>query len=55
MVSHIEGCVEHALREDAAGIFSKSSREQPARTLKVVAQENLKPAAKKLRSTQKAK
>jgi DNA-binding GntR family transcriptional regulator len=40
MVSHIQGCVEHALNEDAAGIFNKPSREQPLlRSLKVVAQE----------------
>jgi DNA-binding GntR family transcriptional regulator len=40
MVSHIQGCVEHALNEDAAGIFNKPSREQPlVRSLKVVAQE----------------
>jgi DNA-binding GntR family transcriptional regulator len=45
MVSHIQGCVEHALNEDAAGIFSKPSREQPlVRSLKVVAQETLSPA-----------
>jgi DNA-binding GntR family transcriptional regulator len=45
MVSHIQGCVEHALKEDAAGIFSKSPRGQPGgRTLKVVAPETATPA-----------
>jgi hypothetical protein len=40
MVSHIQGCVEHALKEDAAGIFSKSPRGAPVvRALKVVAPE----------------
>ena len=38
MVSHIQGCVEHALKEDAAGIFNKPSRDpSPVRSLKVIA------------------
>jgi hypothetical protein len=42
MVLHIQGCVEHALKEDAAGIFNKPSR-QPSlvRALNVVAAETL--------------
>lgn len=40
MVLHIQGCVKHALKEDAAGIFHKPSR-QPSliRALQVVAAE----------------
>jgi hypothetical protein len=40
MVLHIQGCVKHALKEDAAGIFNKPSR-QPSliRALQVVAAE----------------
>jgi hypothetical protein len=30
MVSHIQGCVEHALKEDNAGVFGASP--QPAKT-----------------------
>lgn len=33
MVSHIQGCVDHALREDHAGIFSGSSQVTSARTV----------------------
>jgi DNA-binding GntR family transcriptional regulator len=56
MVSHIQGCVDHALKEDALGIFSKPSRRQPApRSLKVVAEAAPAAAAKKQRSVQKAK
>ena len=51
LVSHIEGCVEHALREDAAGIFKKPSRETPvSRTLKVVSPEASVASAKKPRT-----
>ena len=51
MVSHIQGCVEHALKEDAAGIFSKSPRGAPAvRALKVVAPETATPAPSTTRS-----
>jgi hypothetical protein len=55
MVSHIQGCVEHALKEDAAGIFNKPSREQSSvRVLKVVAAEAPSAAlAKKPRSKSK--
>jgi DNA-binding GntR family transcriptional regulator len=50
MVSHIEGCVEHALREDAAGVFNPVLRERPAfRSLKVVRQD-ASVAAKKQRA-----
>jgi DNA-binding GntR family transcriptional regulator len=48
MVLHIQGCVEHALKEDAAGIFNKPSREATVRPLKVAAPET--PAPRKLRS-----
>jgi DNA-binding GntR family transcriptional regulator len=30
MVSHIRGCVEHALKEDNAGLFGTSAKSQPA-------------------------
>ncbi len=53
MVSHIQGCVDHALKEDAAGVFGKSARGlQVVRTLKVVPPETpVAPvAAKKPRS-----
>jgi hypothetical protein len=30
MVGHIRGCVDHALKDDAAGVFRKFSRNQPA-------------------------
>jgi DNA-binding GntR family transcriptional regulator len=43
MISHIQGCVDHALREDHAGLFSGSSK-QPA--LKVAAS---RPATRKAR------
>jgi DNA-binding FadR family transcriptional regulator len=33
MLSHIRGCVDHALREDHAGIFSGASQATPAKTL----------------------
>jgi len=53
MVLHIQGCVEHALKKDAAGIFNKPSR-QPSlvRARKVVAAETSPafPVAKKPRS-----
>ena len=51
MVSHIQGCVEHALNEDAAGVFNKPPREQPViRSLKVVAQQASAPGHRKQRS-----
>ena len=51
MVSHIQGCVEHALKEDAAGIFNKPSREPSSvRALKVVAAQPAPAVAKKPRS-----
>jgi len=31
MISHIEGCVDHALREDHAGLFSGTSRLSPVK------------------------
>jgi DNA-binding GntR family transcriptional regulator len=38
MASHIEGCVSHALQQDATGVFRQSARGQPdGRSLKVVA------------------
>jgi hypothetical protein len=43
MISHIQGCVDHALREDHAGLFNGSSK-QPA--LKVAAS---RPATRKAR------
>jgi hypothetical protein len=53
MVLRIQGCVEHALKEDAAGIFNKPSR-QPSlvRALNVVAAETSLafPVTKKPRS-----
>jgi DNA-binding GntR family transcriptional regulator len=50
LVSHIQGCVEHALREDAAGVFSASLRERPSsRSLKVVHQDtSASPARKRM-------
>lgn len=30
MIGHIRGCVDHALKEDAAGVFRKFSRDKPA-------------------------
>jgi DNA-binding GntR family transcriptional regulator len=44
MISHIEGCVDHALREDHAGLFSGASRVTP-----------VKAAAKGNRETSKSK
>jgi DNA-binding GntR family transcriptional regulator len=55
LVSHIQGCVEHALREDAAGVFNKSLGERPVtRTLRVVAQEGAAPTTKKRGATPKS-
>jgi DNA-binding GntR family transcriptional regulator len=55
LVSHIQGCVEHALREDAAGVFNKSLGERPVtRSLRVVAQEGSVLATKKRGATPKS-
>jgi DNA-binding GntR family transcriptional regulator len=45
MVSHIEGCVEHALREDNAGIFGGAEKAATAAGGKAAAAKR-KPAAK---------
>jgi DNA-binding GntR family transcriptional regulator len=51
MVSHIEGCVDHALTQDAAGIFNKPSREQPSvRSLNAIAPEASAQPPRKQRS-----
>lgn len=55
LVSHIQGCVDHALKEDAAGVFNRPSRDRPvARSLKVVRQDGAVPEIKRA-SAQKTK
>jgi DNA-binding GntR family transcriptional regulator len=48
LVSHIQGCVDHALKEDAAGVFNRPSRDRPVtRSLKVVRQDGAVPEIKR--------
>jgi DNA-binding GntR family transcriptional regulator len=48
LVSHIQGCVDHALKEDAAGVFNRPARDRPVtRALKVVRQDGAAPEIKR--------
>jgi hypothetical protein len=44
MASHIRGCVEHALKEDNAGVFNTSAKSRVAQTIRSEAPAGTKPA-----------
>jgi len=46
MISHVQGCVDHALKEDHAGVFSGSSQVTASRATARVNSETAKPKRK---------